>query len=419
MKKRLFAALSALAVILSCAGCSMFSSEYVYSEPYYSGEQPDGQGAGAEIKTYYQLREALQGAVNSAQTQLTLRFGGYSGSVSDDMAAACYELRTSFPMGAYAVDGVDYDLNRIVSYYTAEISITYKRTAEEINAVVTLNGLTELNNYIKHVLSVFSGEAALKVYSSAVDTDYIADAVKNACFDYPELLPIQPKAAIRSYPEEGYSRIYDMRFDYGMSGDELYALRDGVRAALDELCPTLDADSAGESALRAAGYLSSACTQTPENYAETAYGALVLGSGDSMAMALAYKAVCDRLGIECVVVRGGLGTLGTQAHYWNIIGVAGEHYHVDVSRYAELGAAGTFMKTDAELWGEYLWDSDKYPGCSGNLTWRSFAGEGAAPQTTDAPEDNAADGDETQQDETAEPELSDDSTKLNFPEKKP
>ena len=401
MKIRIFAIISALAVMLMCAGCSMFASEYVYSEPYSAGEQPDGAGAGAEIKTYYQLREALQSAVSSAKDGLTLRFSGYTGSVSDDMAAACYEVRTSYPMGAYAVESVDYKLDRIVSYYTADVTFTYKRTAEEINAVVTLNGLTELNNYIKHTLSVFGTETALKVYSSAVDTDYIADAVEEACFSYPELLPVQPRAQVRSYPEEGYSRIYDLRLDYGADADALREMRDAVTAELDAVCPTFTASAEGETLLHAVTYLSARCTQEGEQpTAKTAYAALVTGAADSQGAALALKAVCDRLGIDCTVVRGTLGTLGAQAHYWNIVRLGGDYYHVDASRYAEVGASGAFLKSDAELWGEYMWDSEKYPGCSGSLTWRSFVPDPAAQQTeetdapapTDAPETPAPDG---------------------------
>ena len=101
-------------------------------------------------------------------------------------------------------------------------------------------------------------------------------------------------------------------------------------------------------------------------------------------MALAYKALCDTLGIGCVVVEG---RLDRAEHYWNIITVDGASYHVDTSRAAEQGFASTFLRSDAEMWGGYWWDIEEYPECAGPLSYAALTGQGASPSpgAEDAP----------------------------------
>ena len=61
------------------------------------------------------------------------------------------------------------------------------------------------------------------------------------------------------------------------------------------------------------------------------------GRADSEGMALAYKALCDTIGIECTVVEG---RLDRTEHYWNIVTLEGDSYHVDTSR-ASSGVRGS------------------------------------------------------------------------------
>ena len=111
-------------------------------------------------------------------------------------------------------------------------------------------------------------------------------------------------------------------------------------------------------------------------------------------MALAYKALCDTLGIGCQVVEG---RFDRAEHYWNIVTLDGSSYHVDTSRAAEFGLANTFLRSDAEMWGGYWWDIAEYPECSGPLSYASLT-----EQTSAEPSEEPA-AEETPADETAEP----------------
>ena len=48
-------------------------------------------------------------------------------------------MSTGTALGAYAVDYISYDLDRIVAYYEAEVYVYYKRTAEELESIVSVD----------------------------------------------------------------------------------------------------------------------------------------------------------------------------------------------------------------------------------------------------------------------------------------
>ena len=96
----------------------------------------------------------------------------------------------------------------------------------------------------------------------------------------------------------------------------------------------------------------------------TAYDALVLRSADSQGLAMAYRAVCDALGVDCLVVNG---QLDGGMHVWNIITIQGERYNLDL-----VGFSGTlWFQPDRDIWGRYWWNVDRYPACDAQgFSWR-------------------------------------------------
>ena len=79
--------------------------------------------------------------------------------------------------------------------------------------------------------------------------------------------------------------------------------------------------------------------------ARTAYGALVLGKTVCSGYARAFKAVCDRMGIECWVLDG---IKDKELHEWNAVRIDGEVLYVDAT-FADGGNAGkyTLISEDA------------------------------------------------------------------------
>ena len=384
--KKCLAILLCLGMMLSTSGCgSMFSADYYFSEPYREGQSSESSGE-AELRNYATLRAAILDMVYAGESSAQLRFGSYAGSLVDDLAAICLEIKSSTPIGAYAVRDIKYDTSRIVSYYTAEIGIEYKRSAEEIDAVVSVNGLGELGSHILSLMENYEAEGAVKIYSSAADEEYIRALVAESYFADPFLMASQPEVLVEGYPEAGPDRIYVLDFRY----DAMPQRMEEMDALLEETARAMVAgmgtDDEANLYLRAAMLLGAYCSGGDgSEWADTAYGCIVERQASSLGFAMGYKALCDILGLDCTVVRGERNEKGVSSHGWNIIRLNGLNYHVDVSRITE-NPAGAFLLSDSELWGEYIWDREAYPECNSELGYVDFYGQTEAPAPAAAAE---------------------------------
>ena len=115
MKKALTAALAAL-MALSLAGCaSVFSKTYFSHSQYESLPRETSAAGTVEVDNYIELTLAINNLVTEHAESAVLHFGSYEGEIADDLAAACREVSTETALGAYAVDYISYDLDRIVA----------------------------------------------------------------------------------------------------------------------------------------------------------------------------------------------------------------------------------------------------------------------------------------------------------------
>ena len=374
MKKRVLILALLSALLLSACG-SIYDAEYVYSAPYDDETQNTGDTEGEDVRSYTQLESAISGMVNGARSGGKLRFSNYSGSVADDIAAACYEIKTQTPMGAYAVEELTYNLSRIVSYYTAEVFISYKRSPAEIRNVVTVNGISALKSHISEKVAGHDRHEVLKVYSSVVSDEYIRGLVHQACLDAPLICEGEPEVKVTAYPGEGVNRIYDIELSYAVDGAAFARRRAEVGDVLSEVCASLAGKAAGETARECAAWLAENCASDGGEDEDTAYAALLGGRAGSLGFAMAYKAMCDMLELDCLIVEGSLGTLGAQTHFWNIVNIDGDYYHIDVSRIRDASWEDAFLLSDDMAWGTYMWDAEKYPACNGALRYGDLDAE--------------------------------------------
>lgn len=373
-RKRLIPLLC-LMLLLLCGCASPFEGEY-YHEDNFSGELGPISGTATEIKNYNMLKTALTNLIIRHEERAEFSFTDYSGRPSEDLAAACFEIRTTNPLGAYALDTLTYDTNRVVSYYVADVYLTYKRTAQEIQNIQYCNTQEDFCERLLASIDSYRSETVIRIFSSVVDENYILDTVHSHYFDDPVTTVLEPVIEVESFPNEGENRVYDIHISYAASPERLIPMSLALDGKLHGAVAAMTQTEQPELALEAAAYLSSLCTVQSEKtaFTSTAYGAFVNQRADSKGFALAYSALCRRLGIECTVVEGSIGTMGAEPHFWNMICLDGAYYHVDVSAFAD-NPAGAFLLNDDRMWGKYLWNADEYPACSGLLTYSGLTGQ--------------------------------------------
>ena len=77
----------------------------------------------------------------------------------------------------------------------------------------------------------------------------------------------------------------------------------------------------------------------------SAYGALIMGDTVCTGYAIAFKAICDRMGLPCWVVSGEYKGEG---HAWNIVNINGVNYYIDCTFADTSGNNKWLFMTEAE-----------------------------------------------------------------------
>ena len=381
MMKRVTGAVLVLVMLFALAGCSvLYEKEYTSQRPYEAeSSAPEGSGPAAPVSSitnYSSLKQAILQLVSERAESAELQFQNYDGNISQDISTACWEVKSSTALGAFAVDYISYDLSRIVSFYQAEIYITYKRSADQIAAVESVYTVSDLSEKLRQALQENRSYLVLEVTVASATADTVIRAAAEAYHADPLICPVLPEVDVGIYPESGVSRIMEITLSYGLDGETMDAMRRELEGAVASMARwvvpqgTASGEMLSEYA-RVQGvymYVSENC-RLNRTAGTTARDALVSGSADSEGLAMALMAGCQALDVDCSLVFGRLAGID---HVWNMVTVDGKTYHVDVS-----GGNGVFLLGDEAVWGDYWWDTSFYPACpetySGN-------GESASPE---------------------------------------
>lgn len=387
--RRVAALLLAAVMLLVMSGCStLFDKTYYAAEPYEAAtETADTEDAADSISSYAALRRAVSRLVAEHAESAELQFQNYEGNISQDISTACWEVKSSTALGAFAVDYISYDLSRIVSYYQAKIYITYKRSAYQMEAIESMENMQAMAARLDAALRAGETYLALEITAASVTAEAVRESVERAYYADPLASPVLPRTDVGVYPESGVSHVVEITMDYGVDGETLSGRRAELSAAVEELLSaaeqetdreTEDGASEEPAVLSEAERLGALCALLEERCAydadggTTAWDALCGGSASSEGLAMAMLALCRAQDIECTVVSG---RMDNEPHMWNIVSVDGAYYHVDVSD------PEAFLAGDEELWGVYWWDTSEYPACPAPYV----AAEEASGEATDEP----------------------------------
>ena len=401
MKKYMWIFVSALLLAVCLAGCSLrdihlpeihipeinlpwpnlslFDKDYYTAEEYQpqTEDETDEADASAGISDYSELVRAITELVQQHEDSAVLPLQNYTGVVSDDLSEACWEVKASTALGAFAVDYISYDISRIVSYYQAEINITYKRSAYQVEAREMLGGISALQPRLQQAIENEESYLVLVVNSAAATAEAVSQAVSDAYYANPLLCPVLPEVTTEVFPESGIDRILEITLTYGADSETLQGKRTETALALQQLLlqaeiydetasdePVLleDAQQQADAVYALCSTLAQSCVPD-ETAGSTAWDALTLQTATSEGMAMALEAACLSIDIPCITVRG---YKDTAEHAWNIVTIDGQNYHVDVSAWGEDGQ-NVYLVSDTQMWNSCWWEPSAYPVCDNDF----------------------------------------------------
>ena len=358
---RRWIALLLVCVMFLTAGCSsLFEKEYTSTRVY---EDPDttADADTTEIHNYSMLRRALNAMVASYRTSQVLIFADYDGIISDDLSKACWELRSNTALGAWCVRDIEYTTEQVVAYVEADITVSYKRSEQEVESLRNAQTRSALVECVADALESQTKTVAVQMNTAALSESDVAELALQTALDHPLLCVEVPEVNVTLYSGATNQKIFEITMLTRLSEAETLSRREKLEAAAKTVIAELDADDPA-APLQAA--VSVARRVTPAGEGGTAYDALVNGASDSQGLAMAVQAVWLLMDAEGAVVSG---QLDSAAHTWNLLKLGDNYYHLDLAGYA-----GTvWLQPDRDIWGRYWWSTDLYPACAAQgFSWQ-------------------------------------------------
>lgn len=357
MKYRFLAAVLAMSMLLS--GCaSLLARDFTSITPHSTTPTADGGDPSViRAENYQGLVNALVYFVASGMEQGAIRIYNTWENMESDLEAACLEVVQEDPLGAYCVDYIKYSLDPVVAYYEADISITYRRTREQVTSIATATGTTAIRSELQQALSSFASERVLRISYFDGDENYIRTLCREAYLSTPDTALDMPELTISVYPETGRQRIVEILLSYHLDDQELARRQKELDQAQAQLLQNSTAFQVNDQLLELGGALLSGCSYLPEG-GSTAYHALVEGQADSLGLSLSMALLCKKSGLECKIVEGALN----EAHHcWVAVSTEKGWRHLDLTVFT--GSDSSFL-TDLEMESlGYSWDRDAVPVC--------------------------------------------------------
>lgn len=351
--KRGMAAALALSCALLLTGCSsLLENPYAVVEPHTERPATAEDSSAVQAGTYSELVNTVLFFVSQGTEKGLIQLtDDYDGDVEEDLNRACLEVAKDDPLGAYAVDFIKNDCTKVLTTYEATITISYRRTREQIRSLVNVTGTSAIRDEVRAALADFQSEVALRVGYFTESADSIAALVRQAYYDEPAGALGMPEFTVSLYPASGgQQRIVEVLLTYPEDTQALRQKSDDLQSTADALVLPLRPHQLSPSARQAELFslVREHVRARPEG-GPTAWDALLGDGADSEGLALTFQLLSGKMEVGSVLVEG---TLNGEPHFWNQLTADGGAHYVDLTR----DASGTTYSAADLLSLGYVWE---------------------------------------------------------------
>lgn len=333
-----------LLCLLTLSGC--VHNSYLTITPHNNRHSEKSDAI--TVRSYAQMRSNLVQQVDQHAAQVSMVTDSYSGDVEQDVQKVLNYIQNSYPLGAYAIDTVSYEIAQVASFYQIQLQLTYTHTAWEMSQITQVR-MENLSRKIGEAIAAGRGKQTL-IVAAYTPVDFT-----ELCWQYllenPANALLMPSVSCQIWPDSGTVRVVELRYTYPATAQQLREYRTEVTAAL--------ADAAQYNGLpetqRVAqlyAFMQTRYTGWQEAPTDTpAYSVLCQGTGDAASFAAVFRLLCQQVGLDCTLVQG---EKNGAAYTWNLLQVDGIYYHVDVWSALRNGRPELPLWTDDMLQGYHL-----------------------------------------------------------------
>lgn len=345
----------ALIICICLSGCSAVTGgEHIWTQIHSIPKSP-GNNQNISVDHYDELYQALVDLVAAGTSQVTISVEHYyRDAIETDIQAAIEAVCSQDPIAAYAVDHIDFTKGTSGGEMVLALEIHYFRDQAQIKRIDRVADHTEANVVITSAL--VACETGVVMLMDQYEKRDIAQFVEDYAQAYPELVMETPQVIVNVYPDEGRSRVVEVRFTYQNSRENLKSMQtqvDNLFKSAQFFCSGYRTDE--RRLMRLYTWLMETSEYTMQTSITPAYSLLQYATGDSRAFATVYAALCRRMELECMTVTG---TKDGESRCWNLVCIDGEYYHLDLLQCSSDGGFAVYR--DSEMNG-YVWDYNAYP----------------------------------------------------------
>ena len=345
--------LAALALALALLpGCGWMDGSYVSVTPH---QVPLGQSQAVNtrrISTYTELRSALVGLIDEGAAEGLFSLAEYPREdVERDMERAVHYAMGAYPLGAYAVESIDYDLGTGLGAIALSVDIAYRHSREKLDGIRTVRWTSGAEKAIADALDEGAQELVLQI--TGYQEEDFTQFVRSFAEENPDRVMEIPGVTVQVFPDRGDTRVLELTFYYRTDRETLRSMREQVQPVFSSAALYVSGQSSAYTKFsQLHTFLTERFDYTIASTSTPAYSLLCQGTGDSRAFSLVYAAMCRRIELEARCITG---TKDGLEHWWNLISIDGTWYHLDLT------ASRQFQPmTDEQMTG-YDWDRTAAP----------------------------------------------------------
>ena len=353
--KRYIPILVILYLCVLLTGCDLWMDGSYHSVEPYQQEYVEPSPESAEVTTYDQLQQFLVDMVaDGVQESVVYMLGFDRGELDGIVGRAAEYVTQSDPIGAYAVERVDYEIGTNTGRTAVKVNVSYIHNRAEILRIRKMEDMEQVGEAICQALKDCEAGVVLLV-DEYEEMDFAQKAQ-----DYMDATPVycmeMPQVTASVYPQTGRKRVIELSFIYQTSRESLRTMQNYVEPVFRAAYLNVSGEEKESTKFeRMYTFLMERSDYTVETSITPTYSLLRHGVGDSKAFATVYAAMCRQAGLECLVVSG---TREGMPRVWNLICEDGRYSHVDLL--ASIDAGRLIRLADADMSG-YVWDYSAYP----------------------------------------------------------
>lgn len=346
-----------LAACLLLSGCGQIFDGSYASITLHQVRSTSAEPESTPVQNYTELRDLLTQLVNRGVETRTIYTQNYDLTrLEREVKWAIEYITDQYPIGAYAVDTVTYEIGTNAGQTVVAVDIAYLRSRAEILQIKTVADMSTAKQSIYDALDACDPGMVLQI--THFEPEDFTLIVEKYAAERSDIVMEIPQVTVNTYPESGDTRVVELAFSYQTSRESLRSMQEQVRPLFYSAAMYVSEDASDfVKYSQLYTFLMERFDYQIATSITPAYSLLRHGVGDSEAFATVYAGICGKAGLECYVVSG---TWNGEAHYWNIVCDSTEYYHVDLLRCQAEG--GYTERFDSEM-GGYVWDYEAYPAC--------------------------------------------------------